>query len=104
VDRPRVERPPRTDEGGRGRAHDEDRDPQQSQRRELTRSFKITLARMVSNTRLAADAGTAKLRSATPTSVIKAKKEMAMKKTARIRYFLRARVASKRPMPVGRKS
>src|SRR5437763_1356641 len=56
---------------------------------------------MVSTTKLAADAGTAKLRSAVCISVINAKKESAMKQMAKIKYFLVASVAADRPRPRG---
>src|SRR5579864_2891832 len=74
------------------------------QRRESTCSLSTRRARMVSITRLPAEAGTAKLKSATCTSAMKAKKDRAMHATARIRFFLRASVASTRPRPLGRKS
>src|ERR1700730_9991434 len=51
-------------------------------RNPVTVSFKISLARTVSTTMLAAVTGTAKLRSAIDSSFMNAKKEIAMKKTA----------------------
>src|SRR4051812_48024758 len=58
------------------------------QRRRFTRSFRMRLARIVSSTTLAAEAGTAKLRSATCTRAMKAKNETAMQRMDRISSFL----------------
>src|SRR5579862_741119 len=78
--------------------------PAPAQRRQSTRSFRTKRASTVSMATVAAETGTAKLKSAVSSSVIKAKKETAMKKIARIRNFFLASVARSRPSPRGSKS
>lgn len=72
-----------------------------SHRLASTRSLRRTRAKIVSNTKLAAEAGTAKLRSASDTRVMNAKNDTAMHAIARIKYFLRAsaKAMRRRPLP-----
>jgi len=70
----------------------------------LTRSFSSHRETIVSVTKLNAVAGTAKLRSAIDSSVIKAKKETAINAMADRIIQLRASVAATCPSAPGRKS
>src|SRR5438105_5852677 len=78
--------------------------PAPAQRRMSTFSLSNRRARIVSSTKLAAVAGTAKLKSATVSSLMNAKNDSAMQRMVRIRKGRPSSLAYIRPSFPGRKS